>query len=46
MVHGAASLASIFTGYGDMAPDFGAGPDQARVQAPDGYAYLAAHFPK
>jgi len=45
VVEGATLLGAIHTGYGDMSPDFGNGPEQARVRSKNGYAYLDQEFP-
>jgi cyclophilin family peptidyl-prolyl cis-trans isomerase len=45
IVSGTSALDSVYTGYGDLSPDLGKGPDQRRIHAHDGYAYLSHEFP-
>jgi cyclophilin family peptidyl-prolyl cis-trans isomerase len=46
VVEGSSSLEAIYTGYGDVGPTLGRGPEQARVRREGGYEYLARAFPR
>jgi len=45
VVEGASLLDAIYTGYGDVSPVLGHGPEQAQVRSKNGYAYLDRKFP-